>query len=183
MEAVRTSESSVHFNVTTRRYILEDSNLHTRRRENLKSHNNRRVQRKLFKCYRHVSIKRTDEHERPKVITCTPSRTRWRGRVVARGLFNDAFNSTDYTVSKGRGMARAVSRRHVIGGARIRKWYSPRGTCGGQSGTRTDFSPSSSPFHCQYHSTVTLRSHVSHVEWKISPMVSAVQRHSLTPST
>jgi hypothetical protein len=37
MEAVYTSETSVHFNVTTRRYIPEDS-IHTRRRENLKSH-------------------------------------------------------------------------------------------------------------------------------------------------
>jgi hypothetical protein len=38
METVRTSETSVNFNVTTRRYILEDSKLHNRRRENLKSH-------------------------------------------------------------------------------------------------------------------------------------------------
>jgi hypothetical protein len=38
MEAVRTSETSVSFNVSTRRYIPEDSKLHTRRRENLKSH-------------------------------------------------------------------------------------------------------------------------------------------------
>jgi histidine ammonia-lyase len=38
MEAVRTSEMSVNFNVTTLRYIPEDSKLHTRRRENLKSH-------------------------------------------------------------------------------------------------------------------------------------------------
>jgi hypothetical protein len=38
MEAVRTSETSVNFNVTTRRYIPEDSELHTCRRENLKSH-------------------------------------------------------------------------------------------------------------------------------------------------
>jgi hypothetical protein len=37
-EAVSTSETSVNFNVTTRRYIAEDSKLHTRRRENLKSH-------------------------------------------------------------------------------------------------------------------------------------------------
>jgi hypothetical protein len=37
IEAVRTSETSVHFDVTTWRYIPEDS-LHTRRRENLKSH-------------------------------------------------------------------------------------------------------------------------------------------------
>jgi hypothetical protein len=38
MEAVRISETTVTFNVTTRRYIPEDSKLHTRRRENLKSH-------------------------------------------------------------------------------------------------------------------------------------------------
>jgi hypothetical protein len=37
MEAVRTSETSVNFNMTTRRFIPEDSKLHTRRRENLKS--------------------------------------------------------------------------------------------------------------------------------------------------
>jgi hypothetical protein len=38
MMAVRTSETSVSFNVTTRRHIPEDSKLDTRRRENLKSH-------------------------------------------------------------------------------------------------------------------------------------------------
>jgi hypothetical protein len=38
MEAVRISETSINFNVTTRRYIPEDSKLHTRYRENLKSH-------------------------------------------------------------------------------------------------------------------------------------------------
>jgi hypothetical protein len=38
MEALRTSETSVNFNVNTRRYIAEDSKLHTRCRENLKSH-------------------------------------------------------------------------------------------------------------------------------------------------
>jgi hypothetical protein len=37
MEAVRTSETSVNFNVITRRYMPEDSKLHTRRRKNLKS--------------------------------------------------------------------------------------------------------------------------------------------------
>jgi hypothetical protein len=36
MAAVRTSQTSVNFNLTTRRYIPEDSKL--RRRENLKSH-------------------------------------------------------------------------------------------------------------------------------------------------
>jgi hypothetical protein len=38
MGTVCTSETSVHFNVITRRYIPEDSKLHTRRRENLISH-------------------------------------------------------------------------------------------------------------------------------------------------
>jgi hypothetical protein len=38
MVAVRTSETSVNFNMTTRRYIPEVTELHTRRRENLKSH-------------------------------------------------------------------------------------------------------------------------------------------------
>jgi hypothetical protein len=43
MEAVSTSETSVNFNVTTRRYIPEGSKLHTRRRKNLKSHKMSRV--------------------------------------------------------------------------------------------------------------------------------------------
>jgi hypothetical protein len=38
MEAVGTFETSVNFDVSTRRYIPEDSKLHTRRRVNLKSH-------------------------------------------------------------------------------------------------------------------------------------------------
>jgi hypothetical protein len=37
MEAVRTSEMSVNIYLTTRQYIPEDSELHTRRHENLKS--------------------------------------------------------------------------------------------------------------------------------------------------
>jgi hypothetical protein len=38
IEAVRTSETSVHFNVTTWRYIPENSELHICRREDLKCH-------------------------------------------------------------------------------------------------------------------------------------------------
>jgi hypothetical protein len=38
MEAAHTSETSVYSNESTWRYIPEGSNLHTRRRENLKSH-------------------------------------------------------------------------------------------------------------------------------------------------
>jgi hypothetical protein len=39
MEAVRTSEASVDIQLRTRQYIPEDSELHSRCRENLKSHN------------------------------------------------------------------------------------------------------------------------------------------------
>jgi hypothetical protein len=38
MEAARTSETLVNFYQTTRCYNSEDSNLHTHRRENLKSY-------------------------------------------------------------------------------------------------------------------------------------------------
>jgi hypothetical protein len=40
MESARTSETSVDIKLGTRQYIPEDSELHTRRRENLKSHKN-----------------------------------------------------------------------------------------------------------------------------------------------
>jgi hypothetical protein len=45
MEAVSTSETSVNFLETTRRNIPEDSQLHARRRENLKYHLERLVVR------------------------------------------------------------------------------------------------------------------------------------------
>jgi hypothetical protein len=38
MEVARTSETSVDIQLRTRQYIPEDSELHTRRRESLKSH-------------------------------------------------------------------------------------------------------------------------------------------------
>jgi hypothetical protein len=40
MEAARTSETLVDIQLRTRQYITEDSELHTRRRKNLKSHRN-----------------------------------------------------------------------------------------------------------------------------------------------
>jgi hypothetical protein len=43
MEAAGTSETSVNFYKTTRRNIPEDSHLHTRRCENLKSHQEERA--------------------------------------------------------------------------------------------------------------------------------------------
>jgi hypothetical protein len=49
MEAVRISATSVYSNETTRRYIPESSNLHTRHRENLKSHNPEDLQHRLHR--------------------------------------------------------------------------------------------------------------------------------------
>jgi hypothetical protein len=48
MEAAITSKTSVNFYQTTRRYNPKDSNLHTRRRENLKSYNAHLTWNKLW---------------------------------------------------------------------------------------------------------------------------------------
>jgi hypothetical protein len=50
-------------------------------------------------------------------------------------------------------MAQAVSRRPLTAEARIRSRASPCGICGGQNGTGTGFSPSTSVFPCQFLST------------------------------
>jgi hypothetical protein len=53
----------------------------------------------------------------------------------------------------GRAMAQVISRRPLIVEARVRSRINPCGICGGQNGTGTGFSPSTSVFHCQFHST------------------------------
>jgi hypothetical protein len=54
---------------------------------------------------------------------------------------------------EGRAMAQAVSRRPLTAEALVRSRVSPCGICGGQTGTGTGFSPSTSVFPCQFHST------------------------------
>jgi hypothetical protein len=62
MEAVRTSETSVYSNQTTRRYIPEGSNLYIRSRENLKSHIKRMCI--TFRPYRSLPRIRTTKEEK-----------------------------------------------------------------------------------------------------------------------
>jgi hypothetical protein len=55
---------------------------------------------------------------------------------------------------EGRAVAQAVSRWPLTAEVRVRARVDPCGICGGQSGTGAGFSPSSSVFPCQYHSTI-----------------------------
>jgi len=50
-------------------------------------------------------------------------------------------------------MVQAVIRQVTIAESRIGSQVSLCEICGGQSGTGTDYSPSSSAFRCQYNST------------------------------
>jgi hypothetical protein len=62
-------------------------------------------------------------------------------------------------------------------------WVSPCGICGGQSGTGTRFSSSSSVFPHQYHSSMALNTHISSTGWTTGLLITTDHRHSLTPST
>jgi hypothetical protein len=57
-------------------------------------------------------------------------------------------------------MAQALSRRPLTAEARVLARVNPRRICGGQSGTGTGFSPSSSVFPCRYHSAIALQTHI-----------------------
>jgi hypothetical protein len=74
-----------------------------------------------------------------------------RGRAWCRTLAS-AVRGRQLTSWWGRAMARAFSRRLLTAEARVRSRVSPCGICGGQSGTGTGFSPSTSVFPCQFHS-------------------------------
>jgi hypothetical protein len=54
---------------------------------------------------------------------------------------------------RGRAMAQAVCGRPPAAESRVRSWVGPCGIYGGQSGTGTGFSTSTSIFPCQLHST------------------------------
>jgi hypothetical protein len=53
-------------------------------------------------------------------------------------------------LSVGRAMAQVFSRRPPTAEVRFRSWVSLYGICGGQRGTGTGFSPSTSVFPCQF---------------------------------
>jgi len=77
-DEARTSETSVCFNVTTRHYIPEDFKLHTRRRENLKSHKSRVVQENVGHFYHADEFGRNWSHNEV-IPTCTgqTDMTKW----------------------------------------------------------------------------------------------------------
>jgi hypothetical protein len=94
-----------------------------------------------------------------------------------------AQSSGSFNISLDCAMAQVVSCRPLTTEAQVRARVSPCVICGGQTGTGTGFSPSSSVFPCQHHSTMALHSHVSYGGWTIGQLQAAVQRHSLTPLT
>jgi hypothetical protein len=58
-------------------------------------------------------------------------------------------------------MAQVVNRWPHTAEARVRARIIPCGICGGQSGTWTGFSTSSSVFPCLYHFIMPLHAHIS----------------------
>jgi hypothetical protein len=55
---------------------------------------------------------------------------------------------------------RSLSRRPLTAKAKVGTRINPCGICGGQSGTGTGFSPSSSVFSSVFHSTAALQTHI-----------------------
>jgi hypothetical protein len=83
---------------------------------------------------------------------------------------------------QGHAMAQAVSRRPLTEEARDRVQVNLCGIYGGQSGTGTGFSQSSSIFACQYITPPSLSTLITSGGWTICLPVAAGQRRSLTPS-
>jgi hypothetical protein len=72
-------------------------------------------------------------------------------------------------------MAQVVSRRSLTAEAQVSARVNLCGVCGRQSGTGTGFSPSSSVFSCQHHSTVALQTHII---WEMRNMLTEVGIHA-----
>jgi hypothetical protein len=102
MAAVRASEKSANFNVTTRQYIPEHSKVQTRRRENLKSHM-LRTAKSSTNCASKQRGRRTDSWT-------SPGFTAWHGDVASFVAF--------FLVK-----VKLSCYRHA-GGKRERKYYS-----------------------------------------------------------
>jgi hypothetical protein len=75
-------------------------------------------------------------------------------------------------------MAQAVSRRPLTTWSWVRALVNPCGIWGVLSGTGAGFSPSSSVFPSQYHSTIILHTCISSGGWTICPLLAAVQIYS-----
>jgi hypothetical protein len=68
-------------------------------------------------------------------------------------------------------MAQALSRRPLTAEVRIRSRAIPCGICGGQSGSGTGFSPSTSIFSCQFHSNgAPLQGKTKRMGWNVACM-------------
>ena len=91
-------------------------------------------------------------------VTSTKCATAYPARRIHLCVLYGSQNKEQtlaYTTSTdwfGRAMAQAVSRRPLSAEARVRSRVSPCEIRGGQSGTGTGFSPSTSAFYCQFHS-------------------------------
>jgi hypothetical protein len=78
--------------------------------------------------------------------------SRWESIILEYKLLSEG--NIYFTHSKALWVTKTTQfRRPLSADARIRSRVSPCGICGGQSGTGTGFSPSTSIFPCQFHST------------------------------
>jgi hypothetical protein len=98
------------------------------------------------------------------LLTCRLYFVLWRNKLILSSTFFVLIKSVISTNS----LCSQVS-QYVI--------------CDGRSGTGTDFSPSSSVLSCLNHFTMAVHTHISPVRWTIGPLVAAIHRHSLIPST
>jgi hypothetical protein len=89
MEAASTSETSVNFYQTTRRYNPEDSHLHTRSRENLKSYNLESVLLLILSIIlRTVTNKNNTEIGNKRILRCKILRTTMH-LIICKSSFSD----------------------------------------------------------------------------------------------